>query len=171
MFLINVEIDTRFGEDLTKRVHAAIMKKVHYRLGAYWLHEIRPRHFTKQAPQIYGYAPRQGEGPRSKEKKSFFASYLGRKQKTKRHQRPLVFSGTSERLSAQGEVRPTSKRVRVVMRVPAFNFVQTRRGYTINMREELTRVTQSERNQLGRVAADIYRDELNRHRETVRETV
>jgi len=130
---------------LTKRELNNAIKGANADMGLFWLGMIRPKHFTKAGAREYRYAPRQTYKPQKKGSKRdpFRASYTGRKLKEKGHTRPLVWSGESELRSRQGRVDATSKRMRVVMNVPALNF--SPKGHRdLDMLAELTEVSDAD---------------------------
>jgi len=102
-------------------------------IGALWHNAIMPGHFTRAAVSRYHYANRSRK----------YMVYKGRK---KGHQNPLVFTGESMRsCKSIRDVRATPKRVQVVMRAPALNFL-AKRGMG---RDELTAVDDRDANALG----------------------
>lgn len=130
--------------------------------GTWWHKEMRPKHFTKRGAREYGYVPRYGE-PGSGRR--FRGSYTGRKLRRFGHTNPLVFTGLSRDLTRVRDVRNTAKGVRVVMNAPTLN--RRPRGGRINMRDEMTRISIAERNQLIRlmdrkIHADLRADRTTR---------
>jgi hypothetical protein len=135
------------GVTLKARELNAIKRAGYEKIGLLWHRTMRPKHFTQAGAKEYGYTPRSGEDA-ARGSKSFRQSYTGRKWRTKGHTFPLMWSGMSRQLSRIRDVRATSKGVRIVIRAPALNF---RNPHTkINMREEMTRVSIKERDQLIR---------------------
>lgn len=129
--------------DMAKRALNSIFRAGFHNLGVYWAANFRQKHFTNAGAREYGYAPRSGERGRSG-KGGFMRSYTGRKLRTKGHTRPLVFTGRSEHQTRAARIQSSSANmksgVRVIMRAPALNF---RRG-EIDMRKELTTISQPE---------------------------
>lgn len=122
-----------------------------------WHDKYLPAHFTAAGGKKYGYQPRQGDDePARIPNKAYSAisalgfrtkklienwHYSWRKRKTKRHNRPLVWSGTSEAM-AKAAVKVTARRrqgaieASAAVRVPTYFFqyhkagVYQRRGWT-----------------------------------------
>lgn len=100
-------------------------------------------HFEPIAFSRYGYKPRKGTGLSGKR---FWASYSGRKQKQKRHQLPLVWSGTSRDLalvSPGKDVRATRKEGRLVQHARGLN--RRNPASDVCMHEEIKTVAPSEK--------------------------
>ena len=113
-----------------------IMKQVWEEVGVLWQQEMLPKHFTEEGAREYRYQPRTPK-------------YMQRKMREKGHQDPLVFSGRSRFLSKIPDIRPTSKGVRIVIRVPALNF-RPKPGAP-PMRQELTRMSSNDRRRITRL--------------------
>ncbi len=113
--------------------------------GEHWHGRYRPKHFRRSAIREYGYTPRTGEPGSSNPK----GGYMRRKRREKGHGLPLVWSGTSRRLTRLRDVRATTKGARVVMNAPTLN--RRHPKSRINMREEMTRISVRERNELTKV--------------------
>jgi len=113
-----------------------------------WKRDFRPVHFTARGFNLYGYTPRKGQdAPRGS--KSFWQSYFGQKLRKMKHSLPLVYTGELRDATAQGYVRATGRSGRYVM--PGAQKANFRYwGSSINMRDELTRVTASERRDMVR---------------------
>ena len=133
------------GKPLTTAALNRVKRPVWRSAGLLWHNEMRAAHFTVEGGRRLGYARRKGEGESGKR---FWHSYTGQKQKRKGHQRPLVWSGESERLSRERDVRATSTGARVVLHTPGLN--RRPKGGRINLREEMTRVTAEEHGKLVR---------------------
>lgn len=115
-------------------------------VGVLWHRQMRPKHFTTAGAAEYDYEPRKGEAG-NEHRKGFWASYTGRKQKQKHHRRPLVWSGELEELSRGRRIETKAFRNRSRMRVvmPQARKANWRHpASTINMREELTRISDQE---------------------------
>jgi len=133
--------------DLAARELRKYLREVWRMAGERWHQTMRPQHFTRAGARKYGYLPRAGE--RGNERRNFRSSYTGRKLRRFGHTNPLVYTGLSMALTRPRDVRATAKGVRVVMNSPGFNRRNPRSR--INMREELTRVTEEEANLLARL--------------------
>jgi len=98
------------------------LKKVAFAAaGIHWHQEIRPKHFTSAGAGEYGYAARKGERGNAGGY-GFKRSYTGRKLTAYGHTDPLVLTGESQGRTKMRDVRPTSKKVRIVLHAPALNF-------------------------------------------------
>lgn len=126
------------------------------RVGHFWHRELLDKHFTNAASTEYGYTARQGESGRPG-KRGFHRSYTGRKLRLKGHTRPLEYTGKSKE-RAKGMARVVVRQgkgwteARVVMNSPGFN--RRYSGSPINMRAELTTISQREVAQLTDVLND-----------------
>ena len=140
-----------------KRELNAIKKIAFEQLGIWWHTTMRPKHFTHQGAKEYGYSPRKGERG-SKGGGRFRSSYTGRKLRKFGHTLPLVYTGESRALTRIRNVRATSTGVRVIMRAPTLN--RQNRNSQVNMREELTRVSIREHNELDRLMGRIMERRL-----------
>jgi len=136
-------------------------------MGEFWHERYRPKHFTNAASTEYGYTPRQGERGRPFGK-GFDRSYTGHKLKLHNHSRPLVFSGESQRRTETMDVRATAKKgeafVRVVLHAPALNFRYS--GSPIDMRDEMTAVSQREADAIAIETATFLQFRYRRVRAT-----
>jgi hypothetical protein len=107
------------------------------------------KHFTNAGATEYRYTPRAGERGSGK---AFRKSYTGKKLLSKGHTRPLVFSGESyvRVLGSRTNITSTARRgeaqARLRMNAPALNFKNPRSS--IDMRDELTRVSDPEQDEL-----------------------
>lgn len=125
-------------------------------LGNYWHDNFRDKHFTPAGAREYGYAPRN-------------VAYMIKKAKKWGHRNPLEWSGKSRALSRIKDIRTAGTtaargRVRVVLHMPALNFIP--KGGSINMNDEMTRVSQAEIQKLGEIAADSLDRQFNALTET-----
>jgi hypothetical protein len=120
----------------------------------FWFQEIRPRHFTESAKSRYQYHARTKK-------------YEERKFKRFGHTRPLVYTGTMERVLAQSvTIKASSKRGEIQMAQTADNWLK---GY-ISFRGkngtgpdkwlELQRIPPDEQNELAAIAAKILREAI-----------
>jgi hypothetical protein len=134
-----------FSIRLAKSKLREINKSMGEEVGEYWRKHFLPKHFTPAGAREYGYTPRN-------------VAYMIQKAKKWGHRNPLEWSGESKRQALMlGDVRTTGTtsaktRVRVVLHTPKLNFIP--KGGTINMRDEITRVTQAEADKLAQVATD-----------------
>jgi len=138
MILFRIKYDG-FPPRVPRREINDVIRACLTRMGETWHRAYRPKHFTRAGAKEYGYTPRKGEGLHGR---AFWKSYMGRKQRQKRHQRPLVWSGESELRSRVRDVRATSKRVRIVLRTPTLNY--RNKHSKINMAEEMRTVSRKE---------------------------
>ena len=119
-------------------------------VGNYWHDHFRAKHFTPAGAREYGYQPRN-------------VGYMIKKAKKWGHRNPLEWSGESKSQSRVKDIRATSTsaraRVRVVMHMPKLNFIP--RGGSINMNDDMTRVSQAEVAKLAEVAADSIDAQLS----------
>ncbi len=118
--------------------------------GRWWHKILRPKHFTKRGATEYGYQPRSGERGRPY-KGGFRRSYTGRKLAEYGHTQPLKLTGKSQAMTRLRDVRPKpkGKGVRVVLRAPALN--ARYKDSNINMRDEMTVISQAEANPIIRI--------------------
>lgn len=118
------------GPPLIRRTDGNKMMKRTWRdVGNEWHQKFRRSHFTQSAFSKYGYKPR------SKRYNRF-------KRRISGHTLPLVFTGTSRRLSESKTIRATKKNVTVSMPIRVFNF--SRKGSKVDKRREMTTVASSE---------------------------
>lgn len=119
--------------------------------GLFWHKHLRPKHFTKAGATEYGYAPRRGERGNLLAGESFRSSYTGQKLRKFGHTRPLEYTGHSRALTRLRDVRPMTKGrgVRVVLRAPGLN--RSVKGASVNMRAEMTVISEREANQIIRL--------------------
>lgn len=142
-----------------KRAVGNAFKEAYDVTGRHWQQTMLPKHFTRAGAREYGYTPRKGE--QSGTGKGFWRTYTGRKQKYLGHTRPLVYSGASETLAMRGIVRATRKQAVVPIPAPTLNYKPPRSS--INMRQEVTTVSDREIPDLVRV----FEQELHRRLEAV----
>jgi hypothetical protein len=131
-------------DDFTQRQWNNVKRAAWEDCGMFWLKDIRPKHFTVAGAREYGYTPRSGEGQSGK---LFWRSYTGRKQKSKGHTRPLVWSGELEELSKTGRITATATANRSHCKVALsaarkanFRHPSSR----IDMADELTRASEAD---------------------------
>ena len=136
--------------------------------GLWWHKECRPKHFTREAYQLYQYTPRQGEA--NTKTRIFKKSYTGRKLIKFGHTNPMVYTGVSERLTRVRDIRATSKSVRIVMPAFALNFRP--KGGRINMVNELReRVTAHEVSMMAKIIDRVIDNRLKTANETSTRTI
>lgn len=121
--------------------------------GIYWHRMLRPKHFTPSGAAEYQYRSRSRR-------------YTYRKQRRFHHRNPLQYTGTGKALTRPRDVRATRKGVRIVMRANVFNF----RPRGLNMRDELTRISLVEKQDIERRMERDLERRFKRipHRETRR---
>ncbi len=146
--------------------------------GHYWHRNFREKHFTKAGAREYGYEPRKGEpGSRwlfkGRYVSRFKGSYTARKLRQYQHTLPMVFSGQSEQLTRQRDVRATAtqkkSKVRVVLHSPSLN--RKNPHSNIDMRDEVTRVSGGEENKLTGVIETELMRKLSRIRDKSTKTI
>lgn len=98
-----------------------------------------PKHFTMRAIGEYGYTPRT-------------RLYAARKWKEMRTRLPLVHTGESRVRVLRRDIRGTHGGARLVLHAPALNLRP--KDDSINLREELTAMTETEVNELVAVAKE-----------------
>ncbi len=164
MELVVTKVETGCTPKLLKRAWNDIHRDAAKFAGIYWHTHFRPLHFKNLATRRYGYQFRQGENLQGTP--GFRRSYTGQKLRKFGHTRPLVFTGTSERLTEIQDVRATatggqygSAQARVVMPARALNF----RPYphSPDMRKELTTVIPEELDEISR-ATQIFLEQRYR---------
>lgn len=156
--MLGIDVHYKGAHPLKRAVwNSQVIKPTLEVAGVYWHSKLRAKHFTAEGAQEYGYTKRKGELiPRGS--KRFRRSYTGRKLAMKGHTRPLVFSGEGEALSRIQDVRATAKRVRVIL-PRKFNFRHPKSQ--VDMRAELTAISQADEKQLGTVADKEVHARLN----------
>jgi hypothetical protein len=96
------------------RFHGEATQETLADVGRLWHHEMLPPHFTTEGGRRYNYAKRSEK-------------YMIRKAKQHGHQRPLVFSGYTEKSAkAIRDIRATRQRVKVTLHTRALNFLAKR---------------------------------------------
>lgn len=125
---------------LGKRVFNNAVKESLHDMASEWHDEMLPEHFTEAGAQKYGYYRRKGQGL-DRSGKAFQRSYTAKKLRMFGHEKPLVFTGEGQQLARLRRIRATSKQATVVL-PSKFNFRHAKSR--INMREELTAITQGE---------------------------
>lgn len=145
---------------LAKKAINDIARETVREMGAYWHDHFREKHFTQAGAREYGYATRQ-------------RGYMIAKARIHHHQNPLEFTGLSHALSKIKDIRATATskeaKVRVVLHTPALNFIP--RGGSINMRDEMTRISRDEAEQLARIAGQSQERQYNALNQTTTTTI
>jgi hypothetical protein len=106
--VIKITIEPQHVAGIMKRDWNRVLAAGLKGMGESWHLRYLARHFEPSAVRRYGYAPRS-------------AGYRKRKRRIKGHDRPLVWSGRSERLASMRRVRATSKGVSVIVYAPQLN--------------------------------------------------
>lgn len=127
--LIVIRVDRSSVLGVLKRTLNRIIKNSLLRALQEWRRSILPQHFTEQGARKYGFRTRTRK-------------YRERKKREKGHSRPLVWSGESERRSRRARIRTTSKRGTATVNAP--NLSRRPKGGRIDMRDELSRLTQQD---------------------------
>jgi hypothetical protein len=135
---------------LSQREWNEIVRETWEEVGLYWHEHILPKHFTAAGGKEYDYAPRSGDNMSGK---AFWRSYQGRKQKYKGHRRPLEWSGDlikdCRTFRVTGTATSHGSRLRVYLsNAQKANFKNKFSDPRLNMAEELTRVSQEDRDTL-----------------------
>lgn len=121
----------------------AMIKAAFKSAGELWVEDYRPRHFQARAFTDYPSVYIRRKGQRlARGSRAYKSSYTGRKERTKGHTLPLVYSGDSEERTEQARVVASSKGVRVRMNSPALNFRHPKSR--INPRAELIATNRTE---------------------------
>jgi len=131
-----------------------VARAVAAELGDYWHRNYLPKHFTHAGATEYGYAKRNRR-------------YEMRKLKTEGHTYPLVGPRNrkgelhSKDMMRIRDIRATAKKgeakVRVVLHMPHLNYRPA--GGRIDMRQEITTVSQREADQLAILAGQVQERE------------
>jgi hypothetical protein len=129
-------------------------------VGETWINRFLPLHFQNIAFARYGYTPRQPYYRMRKRKRVEIGGVRAIGE-----DKPLVFSGRSRERAKAARVdakAPSSTRAYadIIIDAPALNFKPT--GSTVNMRDEVTRVTQEEQDILSNVFVRAFEAELDR---------
>lgn len=141
---------------VTRGVINQILKEGYRLIGIYWQKHLLPKHFTHAGAREYGYTPRKGEAGSGRK---FRGSYTFKKLQRQGHTKPLVYTGASEQAAKGGRVTSTSKGVRVTVPARALNFKPPRSN--INMRQEVTRISDAEAETLTRLLGKFVERRLN----------
>ena len=152
------------------RVFRDAMKAEMRGAATHWHRKMLPDHFEYSAERRYGYRPRT-------------KAHVKRKQRTKGHSLPLVFSGLLKRqVTARGTVpKVTRRRVTLTLTAPKYAYYKPRRpkgapklkrteAGVSPMHAELTTVTDAEADALARLVHERVEMRLNhyRQRKTIR---
>lgn len=145
---------------ITKKRFNELIKAANRDMGIYWWRMMRPKHFTHAGAREYGYTPRKGERGGGR---PFRGSYTAKKLRAFGHTKPLVFTGTSQKLAGIRDVRATFKKTRVVIHARALNFRSA--GSQVDMRAEMTAISAKEATTLMKVKRDSLMARLRRIRD------
>ena len=146
-------VETGATPGILSREMQRIRRLTFHEMGTVWHATMRPKHFTHAGAREYGYEPRKGQpgsGSPVKGERGYYGTYTGRKELKKRHTLPLVYSGQSRILASIGTVVSTFKGCRVKMPTRALNFRP--HGGRINLRDEMTRISEREAAVLMKIA-------------------
>ncbi|MGB0714271.1 MAG: hypothetical protein ACPGXK_00220 [Phycisphaerae bacterium] len=143
-----------------------IKKKAFMAAGRFWHRYFRPKHFTAKGAREYGYAPRKGERGSGR---AFKGSYTARKLKRFGHTRPLVYTGESAQLARIMDVRGTSRGSRTVIHARGLN--RRNPNSTINMRDEMTRISRGEVQRLTKLISESLGDSMDKIQTRKTETI
>lgn len=151
MVKISVTVD---GPPLIKRSDANKMLKREYQnRGKTWWTKFRLPHFSPIAYSRYGYKKRS-------------AKYNKHKKRKFGHADPLVFSGTSKKLSSNKRIVATRKGVRIVMGIRVFNF-RSKLLSKIDKKTEMTTVSKFEQRALDKQNSKGLEQRIKRYRRKV----
>lgn len=139
--MILLKIEEIGGPGIVLKKLNVLKKRTFFVMGVFWHRDLRPKHFTKAGAREYKYKPRKGD-PGNIGRFGFERSYQGRKLDTKKHTKPLVYSGDSEALSRVRDVRSTSKGNKIVMRTNRLNLKNPHSE--IDMRPEMEIISERE---------------------------
>lgn len=104
-------------------------------VAAWWHKVIRPTKFTREGAAKYHYERRT-------------KAYRALKRRRFGHDNPLEFSGVSRTSTRIRDIRPSSKKVRVVMKARAFNLRP--KGHKKKLSEEFLAVTKGDAKQIAK---------------------
>jgi len=138
------------------------MKKAAYTAAAVdWHQTARPKHFSRAGAREYNYKPRKGERGNA-HPKGFKRSYTGRKLAKYGHTLPLVYSGLTQGLTRQRDVRATATGCKVVIHAPGLN--RRHPKSQITMRLEMTAVSDADRQRaVASIDAELQRQIQHDH--------
>lgn len=151
-------IESDGADVLSKRDLNKILRHEFHKAGDHWMRHYRKRHFTRGAFQRY-----------SEVYKSRGRSYAKRKERAKKHSRPLVFTGETERRSRAGTVRSTRNGFTITIPAPALNLKS--RGQKVNMRAEMEFINKQEANTMGQMIARGLERQIENKRTRKRITI
>lgn len=130
---ISYQIDAKL---VTKRAHGQIMREINRGMLERWQNRYLPLHFKGEASERYGYKPRG-------------ARYVASKRRRVGHNIPLVYTGKLKTAIQSG----------VVIRATQYRATLKTKGYfpmREEMRSEIERITQAERDELVQWAGKEY---------------
>jgi len=142
---------------VAQRDFRALLKEAWRACGMHLFDQFVQKHFAGEGKTRYEYAPRAGEDAGGKD---FWRSYTGRKQKKFHHTLAMVLSGRTREGARRSTIYATSNGCRVALPgVVHLNQYKPRPKKLgphageppIDLREELLRVANSERDALGKI--------------------
>lgn len=160
-----------------RRPSAGVMAKAAEATAAYWDETYLGGHFEESATAKYHYQPRSGEGEPQYIRKQIGTGdkfrmvrnrkYYWRKKRQKRHVRPLVWSGRSER-AATTAVKLTSKKmgervqgIATYPMLPKYFYAYRKDQNQPDKANEMTRVIPAEISQLEKVFEKEVQDRIH----------
>ena len=153
--------------NLTQREFNDLVREAWLQTGEYWHSQFAAKHFTHEGAQEYGYAPRSGDAG-TPAADDFWTSYTGRKQYKFGHTLPLVLTGelrqctlTFHRVEATATTNRSRCRVVLPMSQKA-NFRNPHSDPRLDMREELTRISEPEAVELVAVHEVAFQEAFDR---------
>jgi hypothetical protein len=141
---------------LPKRQFNNMKKACYGAIAQHWFEQYRPLHFRESAYSRYRFKARARD-------------YVKRKRKRKGHNRPMVWSGESERLSRMARITSTNKGGKVAMSARKLNFRHP--ASVINMAEELRKVNKIEVKEIQKVFDKRLQEQFTRNRDERRVTI
>ena len=135
---------------LKRDVNRIVKKSLRFALLT-WRRTILPQHFTVAGARKYGFRRRTRK-------------YLEAKMRKRGHVRPLVSSGESERRSRRSRITTTAFKGVATINAPALNFRP--KGGRIDMRDEVTRLTQQDERKMFGAFRKRFHERLRRLRGT-----
>lgn len=156
---MGMEMKAKGFANLTPSAMREQLKAGWSRVAFYWHEHYREKHFSQEGAREYNYSPRAGEP--GNERKKFWSSYTGRKIRKWGHRRPLEWSGESHHRAREVRFDATSNGVTIRLNTPVFNF----RGPNskIDMRAEMTAVTEQELNETATFLDKQIAEEMDKH--------
>ena len=145
----------RSGTGFSRAEWNAILKLGWERAGKVHHREVTPKHFTVAGGHEYNYQKRS-------------KLYMLRKAKKMGHQRPLVWSGASERAAMRiRDVRASSKAARIGYHMPAYFYKYSKHVGDPRKAFELATVSEKDAQTAARVIDKTIQIEANKSGRTV----